>query len=77
MKVTVVTSPANFDKIEVIKVADIYCPKDYVYFVPEGQDLLHIGSTIYQAEKEKNEWIRKYDNALQGLQYWKEKALEC
>jgi hypothetical protein len=30
---------------------------------------------LYQAEKEKNDWIRAYDNAIQGLNYWKAKAM--
>lgn len=53
-----------------------YAPNDRVYFLPDNKTFLQFGRDMHKAEKEKNEWIRKYDRLLQGLNYWKNKALE-
>ena len=77
MKLFVVTSPLNFDKIQVEKVSTIYCPNDAVYYYPEnGLDFIQHARMVYQAEKEKADWIRAYENAMQGLKYWKSIAEE-
>lgn len=53
----------------------IFAPNDYIYVLPNESDFFKFGKTIYQAEKERSEWIRKYENVLQGLNYWKQRAL--
>ena len=60
--------------VEIKTQISIYAPPDTIYFAPENNDITWF-KTIYLAEKEKNEFIRKYDNALKGLNYWKDKAL--
>ena len=73
-KLTLMYAPCN--EIEVVHEPSIYAPNDYLYIVPDNTSGLMMARTIYQAEKEKNEWIRKYDRLLNGLNYWKNKALE-
>lgn len=64
-------------KLEIVP--SVYAPPGNVYLMPNppSQDAFrgHL-KTIYQAEKEKAEWIRKYENAINGLNYWRERALE-
>lgn len=69
-----VYAPCN--EIEVIHVQTGYAPNDYVYMVPEKESSLIWFRNLYQAEKEKNDWIRKYDRLLKGLNYWKARAEE-
>lgn len=52
-----------------------YAPNDTVYFTLDKNSPLSYMRSLYSAEKERNEWIRKYDNLLNGLNYWKDKAL--
>lgn len=59
---------------EVIKEPSAYCPSTHCYLVPEQTNFLQMAKTMYQFEKERNEWIRKYDNVLRGLRYWKDRA---
>lgn len=64
-------------EIDVNKIVSIFCPDGNLYIMPDqGEPFLSFIKTIYQIEKEKNEWIRKYDRVLQGLNYWKNKAME-
>lgn len=53
----------------------IFAPKDMLFIVPEGSSFLIMARTLYEVEKERSEWIRKYDNVLGGLSYWRERAL--
>ncbi len=57
----------------------IYCPNDRYYIAPYPRTadpmLTHVKS-LYQAEKERSEWIRRYDRVLAGLNYWRTKAME-
>jgi hypothetical protein len=73
-KTLTIIRPYSID-LEVKIEPSAYCPNENAYFI--GNDLLTHVKTIYQAEKERSEWIRKYENALQGLRYWKEKAIEA
>ena len=57
-------------------VPSAYCPNKTLYFAGDPYDHIKHLRSIYSAEKERSEWIRKYENALNGLNYWKEKALE-
>lgn len=71
-KLTIVTSYA--DELEIVVVKDRNCPVGCVYFMPDqSKPVLEHLKSIYQAEKEMNKWIRKYDNVLNGLNYWKNK----
>jgi hypothetical protein len=63
-------------EIDIVKEASFYCAKDTCYFVPQEMGLLKWAKSTYQFEKERNEWIRKYENVLNGLKYWRNKALE-
>ena len=55
----------------------IFCPTENLYLMgPNDPDLLTFFRTIYAAEKDRSEWIRKYQNVLNGLNYWKNRALE-
>ena len=62
--------------IEVEKQASPYVMKDMVYLMPDQDDFGRFVKTMYQLEKEKNEWIRRYDNVLKGLRYWESKSRE-
>lgn len=53
-----------------------YCPKTHFYMVPDNENFLQMAKTMYQFEKERNEWIRKYDRVLKGLKYWRNQALD-
>ncbi len=53
----------------------IYCPNDKAYIMPDNTNPFQWAKSVYQAEKETNDWIRKYHNAIDGLNYWKEKAM--
>lgn len=55
---------------------EVYVPHGYLYIVKDHKSVAQIAKSVEQAELEKNEWIRKYDNVLHGLQYWKERALD-
>jgi len=74
MKLTIVKAPGV--EIELEQVTEVFCPRGYVYFMPDKMSFETFGRTIRDAEREKNEWIRRYENVLQGLKYWREKALE-
>jgi len=74
VKFYIVSSPSV--DIEVVKEKSVYCPTHNAYFFPEKGSFIELGRQMYQAEKERAEWIRKYENVLEGLQYWKGKALE-
>lgn len=75
MKSTITIVHSVADEIEVNLEKCVYVPNHYLYIVPPMNSLLQMAKTIYQAEKERSEWIRRYENALQGLNYWKDKAL--
>lgn len=75
MKLTVVHAPGV--DIEIVKEQSIFAPRDYVYLVPDKANFGEWARTMFSIEKEKNEWIRKYENVLSGLNYWKNKYLEC
>lgn len=62
-------------QVEIIAAPDRNCPADYAYLLQEQDNFLQMIRTMYIAEKETNEWIRKYENVLKGLAYWKDKAL--
>ena len=53
-----------------------YAPSGTIYFVSPQEDFLKYARTLYDAEKDRSEWIRKYQNVLNGLNYWKSKAME-
>lgn len=55
--------------------SSIYAPNDHVYILNQNQDKIQFGKSLFAAEKERNEWIRKYENVLSGLNYWKDRAL--
>ena len=76
MKATFTLIHAYSDEVEVKKESTAYAPNGYVYLMPDKADRFEWARTIYEADKEKNEWIRRYENAMQGLKYWREKALE-
>lgn len=57
--------------------ASVYAPNDYIYVLPNREDtFLQVAKTYAQFERERNEWMHKYNNLLNGLNYWKNKALE-
>lgn len=62
--------------LEVIKEPTPYAPGGHVYLVPDNKSPASFFRDIYKAEKEKNEWIRKYENVLKGLKYYKNLCLE-
>ena len=71
---TLIHSPSV--ELEVKTEPTAYCPNDYIYFVGDKDKYISHLRTISEAEAQVNEWIRRYDNLLKGLYYWKEKALE-
>jgi len=74
-KFILITSIQDECEIEIQK--DKFCPPGYVYLATDiSRPVLEHIKSLNKAEKEKNDWIRKYENVLQGLNYWKEKALQ-
>jgi len=65
-------------EVEVQIAPDRNCPNDNAYFMPKyGENtFLNVICGIWQAEKQMNDWIRRYDNAMKGLRYWEAKAKE-
>ncbi|WP_291515765.1 hypothetical protein [Bdellovibrio sp. ArHS] len=41
-----------------------------------SKPLINYIKDLYSTEKELNEWIRAYQNAINGLNYWKQKSLQ-
>lgn len=74
MKLIIIHAPGV--EIDIQKESSIYAPRDSIYLMPNQDSFEHFVKSMYQLEKEKNEWIRSYDNVLRGLRYWKSKALE-
>lgn len=74
-KFIIVKSHSNEVDLEIESSA--YCEPGRVYFMQDkNRPILEHLKTLYQSEKEKNEWIRRYENVLNGLKYWREKALQ-
>lgn len=73
-KLTLVHSPAT--NVEIVKEISFYAPNGYFYIIPDKSNFVEIAKDRSQLEKERNEWIHKYENLLNGLNYWKNKALE-
>lgn len=72
-KLYLVTSFADECEIEVVK--DAFCEKGRCYLMSDkSRPIIEHLKTVYETEKQMNEWIRKYDNAMNGLRYWKERA---
>lgn len=73
-KFYLITSFSNEVEVEVQRSA--YCPKGQIYFMPDrNRPILNHLKSLYEAEKERNEWIRRYENVLNGLHYWRQLAL--
>lgn len=67
--------PPNVEPILNVE-KSVYCSPQHLYLMPEnGPDLPTMCRSVYAAEKDRSEWIRKYQNVLDGLNYWKERAL--
>lgn len=73
-KFIVITAPGI--DVQVDKQISIYCNRENAYIMPDQTNFELEIVNWRKFEKERNDWIRKYDNLLKGLQYWKEKALE-
>lgn len=67
---------APSDKIECEVLSDRNVPKGYAYLVPDNENFVEIARSRYEIEKDRNEWIRRYDNVLKGLRYWQAKEKE-
>lgn len=74
MKLTVITAPDI--EVEIAHETSVYAPRSHCYLVPDNKNFLEWAKSMYLFETEKNEWIRKYENVLEGLKYWKGKAEE-
>lgn len=66
---------ASEDKVEVEVQKSFYCEPKRCYLLSDKENIIEHARTMYQLEKEKNDWIRRYDNLIQGLNYWKQRAL--
>lgn len=67
---------AYSDDIEITKAPDRSAPKGYAYIIPDKANFIEIAKDRAQLEKERNEWMHRYNNLLQGVNYWKNRALE-
>lgn len=74
MKITVVHAPS--DTIEFVLVPHHYATKGYAHLVPSEMDFVAWAKGLADIEKEKNDWIRAYENVLKGLRYWESRAKE-
>lgn len=74
MKITVVSAPDT--PVQVAIETSIYAPTGSIYLVPDNETFGTFVKTMYALEKERNEWIRRYDNAMKGLRFWESKAKE-
>lgn len=57
-------------------IPDRNCPNTHYYIIPARENFLQMAKTMYQFEKEMNNWVRAYGNVLKGLQYWRSRAQE-
>lgn len=73
-ELTILVSPKH-QNLKVTIEPSVYMPNDRYYILGESNFFRHIRS-LYEAEKQLNEYIRRYENALKGLKYWKEKSEE-
>lgn len=64
------------DKVEILKEPSVYASPGYAYLVPDQSNFMKIAKDRVELERERNEWISKYNNLLNGLNYWKNKAKE-
>jgi hypothetical protein len=58
-------------KITIEDFADKRCPPESAYIIPKGYRV----KTVYDLESEIVRQQKRYDNLLNGLVYWKLKAL--
>lgn len=73
-KFYLITSLSNECEVEIQK--SVYCANDYAYLITDKSAPMSLTvKSAYESEKMMNQWIRKYDNLLGGLNYWKAKAL--
>ena len=63
-------------KPEVEFIPDRMCPPNRAYLLASKETPFQYLKSVRQAELERNEWIRKYDNLKKGLEDWRDKALE-
>lgn len=63
---------------QIVVAPSMYAPNQTAYLMidKDSQDFLTMVRDSYYFEKMVNEWRHKYDRLLQGLNYWKMKALE-
>jgi hypothetical protein len=61
--------------VDIRKERSVYAPRQTVYLVPDHHTFTAHLSTIYEIEKDRNNWIRSYQNILNGLNYWRSRAL--
>lgn len=61
-------------KIIAVTEPSIYVKPGTAYIVNDLSNPLEYARHLYQAEKDVNNWIRKYEKLYKGLQYWKAKA---
>lgn len=60
-------------EIEIVKQADIHCPKDATYLMADKTNVVRMTYTINILISERDTWINKYNNVLKGLRYFKGK----
>jgi hypothetical protein len=53
-----------------------YIPQGKFFLLQPGGDVLEHIREVYQADAERDAWMERYKNILQGLEYWKNRALE-
>lgn len=68
-------------QVEPVIAADRNCPSDSMFIIPgefgdPNSKFLELSRIGYDFQKDTAEWIRRYDNVLKGLNYWRAKALE-
>lgn len=68
---------AYSDDVQIKKEASQYAAKGYCYLVPSQENIIQMARTVNQADKDRSEWIRKYENVLRGLRYWQNRAHEA
>lgn len=75
MKINVIGSPKTIKEIDIVKLPTIYAKESMVYFTSEPKNLI-CTDPYKEIERIKDEYERKMQHRLKGLNYWKNRALK-
>lgn len=63
-------------KAEIVPSPYVQDDRFFIMQDPNCDHILEHLRTIYSVEKDRADWIRRYDRTLKGLRFWQQKAME-